>query len=229
MEPANQVIATKADLFAADAARDVVMCGRSLGSAASARRDLADAGAHDPTPTPYFVLDELLAPLGLTASDHLLDVGCGTGRVLAYAAARLPCRATGVELDPRLAAAAAAWTASFDRLRVIAGSVLDIPLTPYTCFYLFNPFDTPVLVRFLDKLEREVRRPVILIHMSDNGESYAYLGRPGWDLIRTGAIQAYQAPSGQRIQVYDFPQHYSIWALTKCTHDKNRTMGEFGQ
>lgn len=92
-----------------------------------------------------------------------------------------------------------------------------------------HPFDTSVLVRFLDKLEREVRHPVTLIHLSDNGESYAYQGRPGWHLIRTGAIQTYQAPSGQCIQVYDFPQHYSIWALTKCTHDKNRTMGEFGQ
>lgn len=215
MEPASQVIATKADLFAADAARDVAMCGRSLDDATSARRGLADAGAHDPTPTPYFVLDELLAPLDLTASDHLLDVGCGTGRVLAYAAAQLPCRATGVELDPRLAAAAAAWTAPRERLSVIAGSVLDIPLTPYTHFYLFNPFDTPVLVRFLDKLEREVRHPVTLIHLSDNGESYAYLGRPGWHLMRTGAIQTYQAPSGQHIQVYDFPQHYSIWGFDK--------------
>ena len=68
-----------------------------------------------------------------------------------------------------------------------------------------------MLVRFLDKLEREVRHPVTLIHMSDNGESYAYLGRPGWHLMRTGAIQTYQVPSGQHIQVYDFPQHYSVW------------------
>lgn len=79
-----------------------------------------------------------------------------------------------------------------------------------------HPFDTPVLVCFLDKLEREVRHPVTLIHLSDNGESYAYLGRPGWHLIRTGAIQAYQAPSGQRIQVYDFPQHYSIWGFDEA-------------
>lgn len=216
MEPASQVITTKADLFAADAARDAAMCGRSLDAVTSARRGLAEAGAHDPTPTPYFVLDELLAPLGLTKDDHLLDVGCGTGRVLAYAAAQLPCRATGVELDPSLAAAAATWTAPHERIDVISGSVLDIPLTSYTGFYLFNPFDTPVLERFLDKLEREVRRPVTLIHLSDNGESYAYQGRPGWHLMRTGAIQTYQAPSGQRIQVYDFPQRYSVWGFDKA-------------
>lgn len=212
----GNAITTKADLLAADAARDVEICGRSLATSEGVRPELAAAGAHSPTPTPYFMLDELFAPLALTASDHLLDVGCGTGRVLAYAAAQLPCRATGVELDPHLAAVAAAWTAPYERLNVIAGSVLDIPLAPYTCFYLFNPFDTPVLARFLNKLEREVRHPVTLIHMSDNGESYAYQGRSSWHLIHTGSIQAYQAPSARRIQVYDFPQHYSIWGFDEA-------------
>ena len=80
---------TKEDLFAADAARDAAVCGRRLSAPASVRPDLAASGAHDPTPTPYFLLDELLAPLGLGPGDHLLDVGCGTGRVLAYAADRL--------------------------------------------------------------------------------------------------------------------------------------------
>ena len=148
-------IASKADLLAADAVRDIALCGRSLGKADPVHPDLASAGAHEPTPTPYFVLEELLGKLGLTANDHLLDVGCGTGRVLAYAASQLPCRATGVELDSRLANVASSWAASSPQLNVIAGSVLDISLAPYTCFYLFNPFDTAVLTRFLDKAERE--------------------------------------------------------------------------
>ena len=202
---------TKADLLAADEARDIAVCGRSLAAIEPARPDFAAAGAHDPTPTPYFVLEELFGQIDLTAHGHLLDVGCGTGRVLAYAASRLPCRAAGVELDPRLAEAASAWSTPFDRLDVIAGSVLDIPLTPYTCFYLFNPFDTAVLERFLDKLEHEVRHPATLIHMSDNGESFAYQGRPGWQRAHVGSIQTYRAPSGRRIDVYAAPQHYSIW------------------
>lgn len=204
-------IASKADLLAADAARDFILCGRSLHVDAQVRADLASAGAHEPTPTPYFVLEELLGKLGLTANDHLLDVGCGTGRVLAYAASQLPCRATGVELDARLANIASSWAASFPRLNVIAGSVLDISLAPYTCFYLFNPFDTAVLTRFLDKAEREAPRPFALVHMSDNGESFAYLGRPGWRLVRSGSIQMFQTASGRSIKFYEFPQHYSVW------------------
>lgn len=204
-------IASKADLLAADAARDIALCGRSLGEAAPVHPDLASAGVHEPTPTPYFVLEELLGKLGLTANDHLLDVGCGTGRVLAYAASQLPCRATGVELDTRFANIASSWAASFPQLDVIAGSVLDISLAPYTCFYLFNPFDTAVLTRFLNKAECEAAPPFTLVHMSDNGESFAYLGRPGWRLVRSGSIQMFQTASGRSIKFYEFPQHYSVW------------------
>ncbi|WP_222419909.1 class I SAM-dependent methyltransferase [Enorma burkinafasonensis] len=157
------------------------------------------------------MLEELLGKLGLTADDHLLDVGCGTGRVLAYAASRLPCRATGVELDAHLARAASSWTASFPQLSVIADNVLNMSLAPYTCFYLFNPFDTAVLTRFLDKAEREAARPFTLVHMSDNGESFAYLGRSGWRLVRSGSIQMFQTASGRSIKFYEFPQHYSVW------------------
>lgn len=204
-------IASKADLLAADAARDVALCGRSLETSASVRSDLVSSGAHEPTPTPYFVLEELLGKLDLTADDHLLDVGCGTGRVLAYAASQLPCRATGVELDAHLARAASSWTASFPKLNVIADNVLNMSLAPYTCFYLFNPFDTAVLMRFLDKAEREAARPFTLVHMSDNGESFAYLGRSGWRLVRSGSIQMFQTTSGRSIKFYEFPQHYSVW------------------
>lgn len=204
-------ITSKADLLAADAARDIALCGRSLGEADPVHPDLASAGAHEPTPTPYFVLEELLGKLGLTANDHLLDVGCGTGRVLAYAASQLPCRATGVELDARLANIASSWAASSPQLNVIADSVLDISLAPYTCFYLFNPFDTAVLTRFLDKAEREAAPPFTLVHMSDNGESFAYQGRPGWRLVRSGSIQMFQTASGRSIKFYEFPQHYSVW------------------
>ena len=204
-------IASKEDLLAADAARDIALCGRSLHVDAQVRSDLVSSGAHEPTPTPYFVLEELLGKLDLTADDRLLDVGCGTGRVLAYAASRLPCRATGVELDAHLANIASSWTASFPQLSVIAGSVLDISLAPYTCFYLFNPFDTAVLTRFLDKAEREAARPFALVHMSDNGESFAYQGRSGWRLVRSGSIQMFQTASGRSIKFYEFPQHYSVW------------------
>ena len=189
----------------ADLQRDLAVAGRSLERAEKTRH--AAAGAHDPTATPYFVLEGLLGGLDLGADSHLLDVGCGAGRVLAYFVdAALPGRVTGVELDPALAAEAAAWSARYPNVRVVEGSVLDLPLADYTHVYLFNPFDTPVLTAFLDRLEREAVGPVTLVHMSDNGEWPAYVGRPHWAPLREGA---FELPGGEG----DCPQHFSIRRL----------------
>lgn len=98
--------ACEADQSRADRALDVAVAGEPL--AALGDPTVLGGGAHEPTPTPYWILDDLLGGLSFEQTDHLLDVGCGAGRVLACAAAtQLPCRVTGVELDGRLAARAA--------------------------------------------------------------------------------------------------------------------------
>ena len=198
------------DVFAADELRDRAFCGRALGSAGPTRH--GDTGAHDPTATPYFVLERLFPLVPFDSASHLLDVGCGTGRVLAhFAQAGIPGRATGVELDAGLAEATASWCAPYPQLDAHAGSVLDEPLAGYTHFYLFNPFDSAVLDAFVARLEAEVTRPVTLIHMSDNGEQWSYLGRPGWTVLHEGEFQDCIAPDSSTMRIYDFPQHFMIW------------------
>jgi SAM-dependent methyltransferase len=51
---------------------------------------------------------------GLRAGEHLVDLGCGDGRVLLRAGALRDARVTGVELDPDLAAAARALLAEHE-------------------------------------------------------------------------------------------------------------------
>ncbi len=201
-EAACSRAACAADLLEADARLDVAISGFHLtgeaGGHASAHGGHTFArGAHEPTPTPYFILSDLLGRLGLDSGAHVLDVGCGAGRVFAYAAAtESPCRVTGVEVDAALSDRAAAWTRGNDRFRVLNASALDIPLSGYTHFYLFNPFDSDVLVRFLDAIEGRVRRRVVLIHMSDNGEWLAYLGRAGWRRAGEGEYHMHPSPGG---------------------------------
>ena len=223
-EAACSRAACAADLLEADARLDVAISGFHLtgeaGGRASAHGGRTSArvahevarGAHEPTPTPYFILFDLLGGLGLDSGAHVLDVGCGAGRVFAYAAAtESPCRVTGVEVDAALSDRAAAWTRGNDRFRVLNASALDIPLSGYTHFYLFNPFDSDVLVRFLDGIEGQVRHKVVLIHMSDNGEWLAYLGRPGWRRAGEGEYHMHPSPGGGEFPMFGCPQHYSIW------------------
>lgn len=200
----------KMELLAADVERDRAVCGRSL--ACDVATSFGSMGAHDPTATPYFALDELLSGIGLGPESHLLDVGCALGRVLAYCVdTGCPARVTGLELDAGLARQAVSWASAYPNLEVRCGSVLDEPLAPYTHFYLFNPFDTAVLTRFLDRLEREARQTVTVVHMSDNGERHAYGARDGWRVLRQGSIQDHRLPSGGFVRVYAYPQTYTIW------------------
>ena len=50
-------------------------------------------------PTPPALVEKMLDLAGITASDYLIDLGCGDGRI-ALAAARRGARALGVDIDP---------------------------------------------------------------------------------------------------------------------------------
>ncbi|HEU4965309.1 MAG TPA: methyltransferase domain-containing protein [Bacilli bacterium] len=54
-------------------------------------------GAH---PGGFAMTREVLQEAGLTASTHLLDVGCGTGQSAAYIAKRYGCAVTGLDRHP---------------------------------------------------------------------------------------------------------------------------------
>ena len=169
-------------------------------------------GAHDPTPTPYFVLERLFAHFSFDAGSHLLDVGCSTGRVLAhFLRAGYPGHATGVELDPELAEVARAWTVPHANLQVIQGSVLDLDLSGFTDYYLFNPFDSNVLSKLIHAIEEQSAHPVTVVHMSDNGEVWWYLGRPGWSEVASGTFQDFKNGRGYPVRIYDDPQHWTVW------------------
>ena len=53
-------------------------------------------------PTPYEVVDRMLALAGIKAGDHLYDLGSGDGRVLTAAAKKYRIKAVGFEVDPGL-------------------------------------------------------------------------------------------------------------------------------
>jgi len=204
------LIRSEADLIAYDHLIDRSICGRSLAGPEKTR--LAERGAHDPTPTPYFVLQQLFAYYSFNERSHLLDVGCNTGRVLAHFLREgYPGRATGVELDEELAQVAQEWTRIHPMLRVLQGDVLDLDLGEYTDFYLFNPFDSEVLVKFICSVEAQVQKPCTLVHMSDNGDTWWYQGRPGWTEVASGRIQHYRNARGFPVTIYEDPQHFTVW------------------
>lgn len=206
----ERLIVNEADLLAWEAEIDTAICGFPLDEQLETR--LAAQGAHDPTPTFYFILQELFRHYAFDEHTHLLDVGCGTGRVLAhFVRERLAGRATGIELDAQLAQRAAIWTRHYPQIDVLQGNVLDLDLNEFTDFYLFNPFDQGILQRFIEQLESQLAHPSTIVHMSDNGDTWHYVGRPGWTELASGSFQYFRNARGYHVKVYDHPQHYTAW------------------
>lgn len=204
------VVVNAEDLYARDEALDAEVCGFAL--ADPGKTKIVGKGAHDPTPTPYFILEELFEHFEFSPESHLLDVGCGLGRVLAFFKRQgFEGQVTGVEMDPQLARVAQSWSGRYENVHAICGDVLSLALSDYTDFYLFNPFDTSVLLKFIDAIESDVKGPVTVVHMSDNGETYFYLGRPGWTQLADGHFSHYVNERGYSVRVYEHPQHYSVW------------------
>ena len=204
------MIRTLGELLAHEAQVDKEFCGIDLAEQQETR--FKQLGANDPTPTHYFILDQLFPYFELDERSHVLDVGCGAGRVLAYFLREgLPGRMTGVELDPQLAAVARDWTEPYPNVEVLQGSVLDLDFAAYTGFYLFNPFKAGVLRRFVRAVEARVKRPVTVVHMSDNGDTWWYVGRDGWTELASGKMQHFRNERGVAVKVFEQPQHYTVW------------------
>lgn len=81
--------------------RKLLMCLLSFVLACSpVFAQTADAGLY--VPTPQSIVDAMLDMGGVTANDHVLDLGSGDGRIVRTAAKRMGASGTGVDIDTRL-------------------------------------------------------------------------------------------------------------------------------
>ena len=93
--------------------------------------------------TPESLLEPLLNFAELDSTDHLVDLGCGEGRVLLAAAKKFGCRATGVERDARLVDLAEKRTAESDvdagLVTIVEADAANYRLDDATVVFLFIP------------------------------------------------------------------------------------------
>lgn len=188
-----------------DGFHDRRICGCSL----SRRRDTNIEGGNHYAPTCYWNLDELFKNTEFTADDHLVDVGCGKGRVLAWwLRKKHPGKCTGIELDEFVAGVAKKWLKRYpeERVRLIEGNALEQEYNDYTIIYIFRPFAKEFLIQFLERLESQLTHPVCLYYMSDQFSREVLYQRPGWKGIRRRKVYKKYG-----LCMYSSPQYYSIW------------------
>ena len=92
--------------------------------------------------------------------DVIVDVGCGKGRTLAFfhEATRGRNRVVGIEIHPAIGAATRRRFRGVGRVEVLVGDALELLPADATLLYLCNPFDEPLVRRFVALLHEKSTR-----------------------------------------------------------------------
>lgn len=107
-------------------------------------------------PTDYCVLERLVSSGLIGKKNHLIDYGCGKGRVPFYLSYETGCKATGVELDERLYNRAVKNLDSFIKKNKVSfvneNAVNFVVPENADRFFFFNPFSVEILSSVLKKI-----------------------------------------------------------------------------
>jgi hypothetical protein len=113
----------------------------------------SDLGAHDTANSDYRDLADIFAEVPITPDDMIVDVGCGKGRAINWFLSQYPTnRIYGIELDEEVATATSKRLRHRRNVTILCGDAPTVLPATGNIFYLFNPFDEPVMIRFTHAL-----------------------------------------------------------------------------
>lgn len=132
-----------------------------LGVSTSGYEAAFDSGSIHYEPTPYSVVRAVLSRIELGAGDVLVDIGCGLGRPLFFAAGRYPlARAVGIELNPALVERGIANVERMRRARCPV-EIKQIPAQDYgfpdvTAIFMYHPFWRDAMRAVLERIRESL-------------------------------------------------------------------------
>ena len=167
-------------------------------------------------PTRYLVINHIFTSMvEILASDSFLDIGCGTGRVMAYLTHKVPqCKLTGVDFNETSIAVAKHWSSKRKNIHIYQEDALRFDYRPYTVLNLLKPFPSQLFQRFVDLIEEQIDHPIKVIYMSDLESGYMLKDRAGWNLITSETIFKLRG-----FQAFASPQKCSIWVYSPIPMD----------
>lgn len=186
---------------------DRKICGKSLVKyVPSLYRETK--GATGSQSTHYNILDEIFEGYNFKEKDSLLDVGCGKGRVIAYLLnKKFPGKLYGVELNKDVAEYANSWITNYPNVKIINCDAFNLDFNQFTHIYMFRPFHKEVCIKFINKLENELTKPIHLFFLSDQEIGSFLNNRPGWKMFKRKWITKKNG-----LYIAQWPQRYSIWS-----------------
>lgn len=106
-------------------------------------------------PTPYEVLERILDTGLITEKNHLMDMGCGKGRVSFFLSMFTGCKSTGVDYDSHLIELANQNKSHYPKstlVNFVCQHAETVELSDEDVFYFFNPFSEKILRAVMSRI-----------------------------------------------------------------------------
>lgn len=127
-------------------------------------------------PAPYDLLEEVFEKYRIASFKHIIDIGCGKGRVMCVAAAHGAKKITGIDFSKELCSAATKNLQKYrQKFPELNCSVLNNDAFYYAipedadCIFMFNPFDELIMSGLIENIEISLEknpRPVTVIYFN---------------------------------------------------------------
>jgi SAM-dependent methyltransferase len=125
----------------------------------------SELGAHRSSNISYYALSLIFKGESFAPDDVLVDVGCGKGRLLNWWLSRgLSNQIVGLEIDPEIAAHTRHRLRKYRNVTIITGDAVENLPANGSLFFLFNPFQKPMVSRFKERILQLPRRDKIRIY-----------------------------------------------------------------
>ena len=147
--------------------------------------------------------------------DVLVDLGCGKGRVLNYwlrlGRGR---RLVGIELDERIAAQTRARLKPHAQVQIVTGGAIEQLPADGTLFYMFNPFEAPVVAQLKQALDalaasRKQAAPAIRVVYYYCRHADVFENDPAWRVAELPTGDHHRAVLIERVGATDPAAHES--------------------
>jgi Methyltransferase domain len=136
-------------------------------------------GAHGTGATDYSLMPQFFTGR-VSSSDVLVDVGCGTGRVINYWLSQgIHNPIIGLEMLEEVANVTRSRLKGYANVSIVTGDAIDHLPAEGTLYFLFNPFDETVLSRFQERLLKVASQPVRIIYFAPTHLN-VFLENPLW-------------------------------------------------
>lgn len=154
------------------------------------REDEADPNYSPYEPTPYAVLARVAESGHVRRRQHVLDYGCGKGRVAFFLAEAVGCRVTGIDHSQKLIDLAVEnrrAARAGDRVRLVRALAEQYLPRDEDMFFFFNPFGEKVFEAVLRNIAaawaERPRRMALLMYFPSEAYMAALDAAPGFTAL----------------------------------------------